>query len=69
MIKDKRHFPITITKKDCQHTVRAQEELSLATNDKNTNVRDYYKKTIDYFTELLKEVQPQKKNKLTVTIN
>jgi len=37
-----------------QHTFRAQEELSLATNDRNTIVKDYYKKKIDYFTELLK---------------
>lgn len=45
MIKEKKHFPKKIAKKDClQHTVKAQEELSLATNDKNTNVKDYYKK-------------------------
>lgn len=55
MIKENEHFPKKLTKKDrLQHTVRAQEELSLATNDRNTIVKDYYKKKIDYFTELLK---------------
>jgi len=55
LIKEKEHFPKKITKKDrLQHTVRAQEELSLATNDRNIIFKDFYKKKIDYYNELLK---------------
>jgi len=37
-----------------EQTVRAQEELSLATNDRNNIFKDYYRKKIEYYNELLK---------------